>query len=200
MIVMTALAFAVFQGETAECEIRIAVEQQAVTRVGLTCPSAVTDAAGLQAYADQVAAAFQTPLDLPPLQVIGVSSTVNFTGSGQGWSLREPALFLSSAPDYPERAARRGVEARCDLRIQVSAGGAAGEIEAVCQSFRPNGAAVRQSGFEDAAVEAASRHRWFAPLDPERRCALDSFTFELGDGEGDRPHLERPVAEAPQCP
>lgn len=185
---------------TVECRTLAQADDRSIIQVGFDCPVDAPEADGLQAYADQVAAQFGLPLNITRLRIGNVVRTVRFALTEDGWRLLEPAQFLQSPPGYVGTAIERGLDARCDIRFEVSADGAPRNIEAACQAFRSNGETARQRGFAREAEEAVERSRWFAPLGADGLCVTTNFTFQLDGGTDDRPHLERPVEGAPQCP
>ncbi len=186
---------------TADCHILAASDGRQVSQVGFDCPGEVRDAAALQTQADLVAAQFGVPLDIRSLRIGGVAETVTFTYTEEGWRLLEPARFLSSPPNHVPSAVQRGIDARCDMLIQLGRDGAPRDVVTVCQPFRSSGQPVRHRGFEAEAVAAVERSRWFAPLGADGTCVSDTLTFQLDPdgGGGDRPHLEHPVEGAPTC-
>ncbi|MCR9129265.1 MAG: energy transducer TonB [Alphaproteobacteria bacterium] len=201
LVLLTTLQAAAEPAVTADCRILAAVDGRRITQVAFDCPDDVADAAALQAHADAVAAQFGVPLDTQTLRVGGVSSTARFTLAEEGWRLLEPARFLSSPPSYVPSAAQRGIDARCDMRVELGPDGAPRDVVTVCQPFRRSGQPVRQRGFEAEAQAAVARSRWFAPLGADGACVTYSLEFQIdpgGDAE-ERPHLQQPVDRAPTC-
>jgi hypothetical protein len=186
--------------ETADCHAESEVRGSRIMRVVFDCPEAATDAAGLQTYADRVAAQIEVPLDLRRLQTGRVAPAVTFSLTEAGWVLETAAPFLQTGPRYVPSAARRGVDARCDTLYWIGSSGRAQDIEVVCQAFRPDGTPVRHRGFVNASQDSLERRRWFVPADADAICMTTEFVFQLADGGDGGSHLSEPVQGAPTCP
>lgn len=178
-----------------------AVERNAIQSVDLRCPADAPDAAALQAYASSIASRLETPINLRRIAPVAPSRRVEFTYDGQHWTLPGPARFISSFPEYPERAVMRGLDARCDLAVTLGDDARTRETEVVCQAFRSNGRPTRSTLFDRPAIDVIEGARWLVPPDTSNRCATTYLTFALGgELDAERPWLERPVEGAPTCP
>ena len=191
--------------ETADCQPAGSVEGRVIRDFNLVCPTNVPAAIELQAYASAVAARTVSPVPLPR-RAPGVSfnEEITFHLTEEGWRLLEPDWLLQTPASYPDNAVQRGLEARCDMRLQLASTGVPVQIDSQCQAFGHN-ERPRSGGnvFEENAIEASEKSVWLLPAELDTACITSKHDFILSHGRND--DFERswdagPVDGAPTCP
>jgi hypothetical protein len=191
--------------QTAICNPVGNVEGGVIENFNLMCPTDARDAAELQSYASAVAARTVSPVPLPQRDPsISVNEEIIFHLTGEGWRLTEPTWLIQTLARYPGRAAERGLEGRCNMRLELSPTGLPVQIDTRCQAYRRNDS-PRSGGsvFEGNAIAASGNSVWLLPLELETACITSEHDFMLSNGRNDdfeRGWHEHPVDGAPTCP
>ena len=191
--------------QTAICNPVGNVEGGVIENFNLMCPADAPDAAELQSYASAVAARTVSPVPLPRGQAsVSFNEEITFHLTAEGWRLPEPTWLIQTPAQYPARAAERGLEGRCNMRLELSPTGLPVQIDTRCQAFRRNESPRSGGGvFEDNAIAASGNSVWLLPLELETACRTSVNDFTLRRGRNDdfeRGWLNGPVDGAPTCP
>lgn len=211
MALLTLLSIAILAQASAEplqtaiCNPVGNVEDGVIENFNLMCPTDAPNALELQTYASAVAARTVSPVPLPRREPsISVNEEITFHLTEEGWRLPEPTWLIQTLAQYPGRAAERGLEGRCNMRLELSPTGLPLQIDTQCQAFRPNDSPRRGgSAFEDDAIAASGNSVWLLPLELETACITSEHDFMLSNGRNDDLHRdwhEYPVDGAPTCP
>ncbi|WP_421860915.1 hypothetical protein [Oceanicaulis sp.] len=211
MALLTLLSIAILAQASAEplqtaiCNPVGNVEGGVIENFNLRCPTDARDAAELQSYASAVAARTVSPVPLPQRDPsISVNEEIIFHLTEEGWRLPEPTWLIQTLARYPGRAAERGLEGRCNMRLELSPTGLPVQIDTRCQAYRRNDS-PRSGGsvFEGNAIAASGNSVWLLPLELETACITSEHDFMLSNGRNDDIHRdwhEHPVEGAPTCP
>jgi len=170
--------------------------RNAITGFHLVCPHDAPEPARLQAFADEVAAQTGGVIALQQSAVERLARYVSFTFEDGAWTLHEPQIILTRAPEYPVTAARRGMEALCGLAVDVGPDGRASRTRIRCRQVSLGGTSSNVSLFQAASRRAADNWLWLTP--PGRGgCVTTMLTYVMGDPPPPWEHGR--VRGAPQC-
>jgi len=178
------------------CQPTGQIEHFQISDLGLQCSGeTVPDPEGLQTYLDQIRDLLPESLELPRGRGLAFNSNIEVIYEDDKWRLPEPTPLLTRAPDYPGRAAERGLSGRCTLQISVSETGEATQTDIACEQFR-RGAPRPSLTFQEEAERAFSSMIWLPMPGESQTCGTSTFDFLL-DGH-QLPGAE--VINAPTCP
>lgn len=168
----------------------------AITGFHLACPHDAPEPARLQAFANEVAAQTGGVIALQAGAVERLANYVTFTFEDGAWTLHEPQIILTRAPEYPVTAARRGMEALCGLAVDVGPDGRASRTRIRCRQVSLGGTSSNVALFQTASRRAASHWLWLTP--PDRGgCVTTMLSYVMGDPAPPWDHGR--VRGAPQC-
>lgn len=181
---------------TVICQPTGQVAEQTLSQIGFQCTGDdVPNPEALQIYLDQMSALLPDRIELPRRGGLEVNTDLEIIYDGDTWRLPEPTPLLSRPPEYPRRAAERGLSGRCTIQVSVSEAGEATQTDIACEQFR-NGAPRPSSTFQAESESAFSDMIWLPMPGETQSCGTTTFDFllsqhEMPDGE---------VIDSPTCP
>lgn len=193
-----------YPGLEAECQYYGDINGQVIENLQAVCPSQAPYFDQLQARADAIIASIPQPVST---EYSFLRSNLLLTWDGEDWVLKAPLALHRSEPNYPPRAAERGLNGICAGLVEIYPDGSAEPQNWECRAFRSNGRPSRESSvFLRASMDAVEENRYVSETAPLVICLETSLTFQLlsggFDSEPDLPDLENlfPSEERPQCP
>lgn len=188
-------------GLQAECQLAGEINQDdgVIEDLRPVCPVRAPYYEQLQGAAEALINQLEQPVSL---QLAFLRNPVlRYIWYDESWVLESPLPLERHAPNYPPRAAERGINAICAGLVIIQNDGSVQAESWECRGTRRSGRSTGGDLFIRSAEETVGRWTYLTPSDGGPYCVANSLDYLVSDGGSyDEMVANFPEEERPQCP